>query len=130
MNWVFYREMNMADEMVIFTRTYDILTWLLPLSMNFPKSQRFIVTSRLQSAALNFQESILEANAQRGARRAEKLRVADAELLKVRLYLRLCERWKWITPGQYQHASKMVAEMGRLLGGWQKTVTSGPRSPS
>ena len=130
MNWVCYREMNMADEMVIFTRTYDILTWLLPLSMNFPKSQRFIVTSRLQSAALNFQESILEANAQRGARRAEKLRVADVELLKVRLYLRLCERWKWITPGQYQHASKMVAEMGRLLGGWQKTVTSGPRSPS
>ena len=98
--------------------------------MNFPKSQRFIITSRLQSAALNFQESILEANAKRGAQRAEKLRVADAELLKVRLYLRLCERWKWITPGQYQHASKMVAEMGRLLGGWQKTVTSGPRSPS
>ena len=130
MNWVCYREMNLADEMVIFTRTYDFLTWRLTLSMNFPKSQRFIVTSRLQSAALNFQESILEANAQRGARRAEKLRVADVELLKVRLYLRLCERWKWITPGQYQHASKMVAEMGRLLGGWQKTVTSGPRSPS
>jgi hypothetical protein len=59
--------------------------------------------------------------------RAEKLRAADAELLKVRLYLRLCEKWKWITPGQYYHTSSMIAEIGRLLGGWLKTVTPDPQ---
>ena len=116
----------MPEEMVIFTRTFDFLSWLLPLTMNFPRSQRFVVTARLQAAALNFQEQILEANAQRGARRLEKLRAADAELLKVRLYLRLCERWRWINPGQYHHAAQMVAEIGSLLGGWMKTVTPGP----
>ena len=84
-----------------------------------------MVTSRLQAAALNFQEQIIEANAQRGAKRAERLRSADAELLKIRLYLRLCERWQWLNPGQYRHASQMVAEMGRLLGGWIKIVTPG-----
>ena len=115
----------MPDEMVIFTRTYDFLSWLLPLTMNFPRSQRFVVTGRLQTAALNFQEQIIEANAQRGPKRAERLRTADAELLKVRLYLRLCERWQWLNPGQYSHASQMVAEIGKLLGGWIKTVTPG-----
>jgi four helix bundle protein len=117
----------MSDEMVIFTRTYDFVSWLLPLAEKFPRSQRFVVTQRLQGAALNFQELIIEANAVRGRLRAEKLRVADCELRKVRLYLRLCERWKWINPGQYRHVSEMIAEIGRLLGGWLKTVTSEAR---
>jgi four helix bundle protein len=116
----------MAEEMVIFTRTYDFLTWLLPLTEDFPKSQRFVVTSRLQNSALDFQECLIEANARRGKQKAGKLADADAELLKVRLYLRLSEKWGWIKPGQYKHAAEMVAELGRLLGGWIKSVTSEP----
>ncbi len=115
----------MSDEMVIFTRSYDFVSWLIPLTMDFPKSQRFIITKRLQACALNFQELIVEANAQRGVQRSEKLRAADAELLKTRLYLRLCQKWKWMTNGQYKHASDMVAEIGRLLGGWMKSVVPG-----
>ena len=110
----------MSDEMIIFTRTYDFISWLLPLAEKFPRSQRFVITQRLQNASLNFQESIIEANALRGELRTEKLRAADAELRKVRLYLRLCEKWKWMNPGQYRHVSEMVAEIGKLLGGWLK----------
>ena len=111
------------EKMIIFTRTYDLLTWLLPLAENFPRSQRFVVTQRPQSAALNFQETLIEANAMRGSSRAQKLRAADTELRKLRLYLRLCEKWKWINSGQYHHVSQMVTEIGKLLGGWLKTVT-------
>ena len=110
----------MAEEMIVFTRTYDFISWLLPLAEKFPRSQRFAVTQRLQNAALNFQEAIIEANSLRGYSRTEKLRLADAELRKVRLYLRLCEKWRWISSGQYRHVSEMVAEIGKLLGGWQK----------
>lgn len=117
----------MAEQMVIFTRAYDFLSWILPIAESFPKSQRFVVTARLQSAILNFQECIIEANSHRGRQRIERLQDADAELLKVRLYLRLCEKWGWIKPGQYRHVSEMVAELGRLLGGWIKSVTNEPR---
>lgn len=115
----------MSEEMVIFTRTYDFLSWLLPLTEKFPRSQRFVVTHRLQNAAFNFQESIIEANSLRGVLRIEKLNVADAELRKVRLYLRLCERWRWMNAGQYRHVSEMVSEIGRLLGGWKKSSVTG-----
>ena len=63
----------MAEEMVIFTRTYDFISWLFPLAEKFPRSQRFVITQRLQNAALNFQEILIEANAVRGSKRAEKL---------------------------------------------------------
>jgi four helix bundle protein len=116
----------MSETLVIFTRTYDFVTWILPMTEKFPKSQRFTVTQRLQNSVLNFQEALIEVNALRGARRTEKLHFADAELRKTRLYLRLCVKWQWLTPGQYKHASEMVAEIGRLLGGWMKYVVPEP----
>lgn len=107
-------------EMPLFTRTFDFITWLMPVTNHFPRSQRFIVTKRLLDAALDFQEVIVEANHCRGGSRLSKLERADEMLDRVRLYLRLAVRWQWLKLGQYQHAAGMVAEMGRLLGGWQK----------
>lgn len=111
--------------MVIFTRTYELLSWLLPRSMKFPASQRFVTTKRLQDAALDFQETIFLANAHAGRQRLAHLLDADAHLNKLRLYLRLVHQWEWLTAGQYEHASKMVAEIGRLLGGWIKQPRGG-----
>jgi len=110
----------MAEPMIIFTRTYDLLTWLIPRTADFPRPQRFVVTKRLQDAALDFQERIIEANRLRGRARLERLQQADAALDKVRLYLRLAVRWEWLTEGQYQHVSRMIKEIGDLLGGWIK----------
>ncbi len=104
----------------LFARTFDFLSWLLPRTQSFPRPQRFGVTQRLQDSAFDFQELIVEAEALRGPARAERLRLADAALGKVRLYLRLCREWQWLTAGQYEHAARMIAEMGRLLGGWIK----------
>jgi hypothetical protein len=110
----------MSNESPLFSRTFDFLSWLLSRTQDFPRPHRFSVTQRLQNAAMNFQELIVEAEALRGAARMDRLRRADAELGKVRLYLRLCRQWDWLTTGQYEHASRLIAEMGRLLGGWLK----------
>jgi|GEM_PF-3250877 len=37
----------MSDHMVIFTRTFDFLTWLLPVSNRFPTAHRHTFTRRL-----------------------------------------------------------------------------------
>jgi hypothetical protein len=112
----------MNDPTPLFTRTFDFITWLLPATNHFPRSQRFLVTERLLGAALDFQEQVLEANNCLMPARLEKLKQADGTLDKVRIYLRLALKWEWLKPGQYQHAAAMVTEIGRLLGGWQKTL--------
>lgn len=120
-------------DFVILTETYDLLTWLLPQCERFPKNQRFVVTQRLQAATLDFQEALFEANARSGSARLEHLCAADAHLNKLRLYLRLSRQWTWLSSGQYEHASRMVASVGRLLGGWIKktrsTIAAGPAVP-
>lgn len=108
----------MSNDMIILTRAFDLLAWLLPKSERFPKVYRHTVTARLMNAALDFQESLFDAISQGGTTRQKHLRAADAHLNKLRLYLRLAHQWGWLNDGQYRHASVMVAEIGRLLGGW------------
>lgn len=111
-----------ADPTPLFTRTFDFVVWLMQVTNHFPRSQRFVLTARLLNAALDFQELVLEANNQRMPARLDKLQQADAELDKVRIYLRLTLKLEWLKPGQYQHGAAMVTEIGRLLGGWQKML--------
>jgi hypothetical protein len=111
--------------MVIFTRTYDLLQWLLPKAERFPKLYRGSVTRRMMDAALDFQEALFDANAFESQIRLRHLRHADAHLNKLRLYLRLANEWGWLSLGQYRHASHMVDEVGRLLGGWIRQTRAG-----
>lgn len=69
---------------------------------------------------MDFQEALSHANAHRKEKRLSYLRDADACLGNLRLYLRLAYQWQWFSSGQYEHVSKMIEEIGRLLGGWLK----------
>jgi hypothetical protein len=109
-----------AEEMPIFIRSFDFLTWLLPITNNFPRAQRHTATKRLLDAAFDLREHLEAANHRLGAARLQFLDAADEDLDNIRLYIRLAMKWEWLTDGQYQHAAAMVAEIGRLLGGWKK----------
>ena len=114
----------MKPEMPIFTRTFDLLTWLLPATNHFPRAHRHSFTSRLLAAAFELREFLEEANLRQRAERLERLQRADEALSRMRLYIRLAARWGWFTGGQYEHVSSMVAEVGRLLGGWRRVTSA------
>lgn len=112
-----------SPEMVIFTRTFDLLTWLLPHTNKFPKAHRHTFTQRLMDSAFDLREHLEEANLRQGPARRERLQRADEALTRVRLYLRLATQWGWQTPDQYHHVSGLTVEIGRLLGGWIKSAS-------
>ena len=111
-------EAKSAEDLVILTRVFDLLEWLMPKGESFPRAFRATVTARLLGAALDLSEHLLDAQTRRGAGRRERL--TDAALSRLRFYLRLAYRWRWLSDGQYEHLSRMVAEIGRLLGGWMR----------
>ena len=120
----------MPEDMVILTRAIDLLAWLLPKAESFPRPYRATVTQRLMEAALNFQETLFDAQSRRGEARLACLQAADAHLNKLRLYLRLAHHWQWLNDGQYRHVSLLVAELGRLLGGWLKQAQGAGARPA
>ena len=113
-----------AKEMPIFTRTFDLLAWLLPATNHFPRSHRHTVTRRLIDAAFDLRERLEEANLRRREERRRALVGADEAQARLRVYFQLAGQFGWLTQGQYGHVSTMIAEIGRLLGGWHK-VTAG-----
>jgi hypothetical protein len=114
----------MAQELVLLTRLFDLLNWLLPKAERFPRVYRQTVTLRLMNAALDCQEAVFVAQSGRGARRQSALQDADAALNRLRLYLRLAHGWRWLNDSQYAHVSAQVVEIGKLLGGWIKQSTA------
>jgi hypothetical protein len=114
------KDLAMAENLVLLTRLFDLLAWLVPRSEAFPRPFRHTVTARLLSATLDCQDAVFTAQSCRGPARQNALAQADAALNSLRLYLRLAHHWHWLNDGQYEHVSRLVAEVGRLLGGWVK----------
>ena len=106
------------QESPIFTKTFDMLAWLLPATLKFPREHRFVLAQRAQNAAFNFYEAITAASL--SEKPLSYLQEADIELQRLRLYLRLCQRLQFFNAGQYQHVSEMLEEIGKLLGGWRR----------
>lgn len=105
---------DMQKDMVIQSRTFDLLNWLLPRAEKFPRLYRHTVVERLVNSVLNFQEHLILAQARQGRERRKQLQYCDEYLIQ----LRLAHQWHWLNDGQYKHVSLLVAEVGRLLGGW------------
>jgi hypothetical protein len=50
------------------------------------------------------------------------LRRADVELDKPRFYLRFSHDLDYISLSQQRYAGQMIADIGRMLGNWQKKL--------
>ncbi|MEI6179429.1 MAG: diversity-generating retroelement protein Avd [Chloroflexales bacterium] len=104
------------NDIPIFAKTYDLLLWLVPTTLKYPREHRFALALRTQQAAFEFNELIVLARKSREKR--DLLTRADAHLEQVRLYLRLAHDLKLITLRQYEHVSREVSAVGALLGAW------------
>ncbi|RLC76344.1 MAG: hypothetical protein DRI61_13475 [Chloroflexi bacterium] len=100
-------------ESPIFLKTHDMLVWLLEHTTKFPKSQRFVMTKRVEESALNFYDLLVAA-------------VKDGKPL--RRHVRLCRDLRLLSVGQCEHLCRMLVEIGKLLGAWiVRSRGSGPK---
>lgn len=108
-------------ESPLFTKTYDLMKWIIPASLKLPRDQRFVLARRMQDAIFDFYESINAAALSR--KPLVHLIKADVHLQHLRVYVRLSHDLKFFSFGQYEHAARMIVECGKLLGGWRKKVS-------
>jgi hypothetical protein len=106
------------EEPVILTRWLAFLEWLLPATEKFPKRVRFTFADRINNLALDIAEDLIEARYSRD--KPAILRGANLRLEKLRILLRLSHRLHYLPHQGYEHASRSINEVGRMLGGWIK----------
>ncbi|MBI2204035.1 MAG: diversity-generating retroelement protein Avd [Candidatus Rokubacteria bacterium] len=110
----------MSLESPVFVKTYDLLRWVLPSTAKFPKQQRFVLARQIEDAAFALHRAMLRAAREPGP----SLREADLELAALRTYLRLACELKFYSVNQYEHAARLTGEIGRLIGGWTRSLTA------
>ncbi len=101
------------------------MAWLVPHTLRFPKSQRGVLARKVQAQLFAMYEALVDAGLSDAP--LPHLRRADASLTKLRAYLRLCRDLRLLSIPQYGYASQQVAQVGRLLGGWFKSLERGKR---
>ncbi len=109
-------------ESPLYTRTYDLLLWLIPQVQKFPRAHRFGLAERIQRLALDFQDALVAAGKTQGKARRQWLHRADLHLAQLRVWVRMARDLQCLSIRKYEHAARLLAEVGRLLGAWIKQL--------
>lgn len=107
---------------------YQLINWLMPTIAKFPREQRFLLGDRIQSAALDVLEALIEATYTR--ERRGHLARANLGLEKLRFSMRLAHEQRHLDARRYEHAARAIDEVGRLVGGWAKSSGAGAGAPN
>ncbi len=111
----------MINEPPIFHKTYELILWLWPVVNKFPKSQRFVLRQRIENTLLDFLELIIEAKISKI--KISALAKASVKLDKLRIIIRLAKDLNFISIRQYQFIIGEIDEIGRMLGGWLRSLS-------
>lgn len=109
----------MSESSPIFSKTYQMMMWLLNHTGKFPKSERFRLAKQLSDSLFEFHQCLLELVYFEN--RSELFAKADVQLARLRIYVRLSQEMGLTSIKQYEFFSGLVTEIGRLLGGWKKS---------
>jgi len=107
---------------IVVEKTYDFLLWLLPKVEKFPRSFRFSVGDRAVSVGLDLLLLLVESAY--STDKGELLASANRKANGLRYLVRLAKDLKLLPLETYGFAAGRIEEIGRMIGGWQKSVRS------
>ena len=97
---------------------YKFILWLIPTLARFPRSQKFLLGDRMQCAAIDVLEALIEATYTK--HREGPLSRANLGIEKLRFFFRLCRDLKYLDPRRHEFAVRSLNETGRRVGAWRK----------
>jgi hypothetical protein len=86
----------------------------------FPKSEKFALVTDIKHSMDKMLERTIEA--QKKYYKKTTLQDLDVEIMKLKAYLRLSQNLGFLPMKKYSVWSEKVVEIGKMLGGWLKSV--------
>jgi hypothetical protein len=99
-------------------KAYDLVLWLIPRVNEFPRAQRFVLGERIENAALDLLDVLVEAQYRRD--KVELLGRANLTLVRLRHLLRLANDLHLLGERRFEFVSEKLEELGRMVGGWSR----------
>lgn len=115
--------MSMVEPALVVQKAYDWTLWVIPKAEKFPRCYRFTLGDRLVGSSLELLLHLVDASYQ--TRNAASLGAAVREVNRVRYLARLAKDLRAISIDGHEFAAKAIDEIGRMTGGWLKSVKQG-----
>ena len=114
----------MANQEDVLTLTYDLQLYLIPQVGKFPREHKFMLGDRIYGLLMTLQEDVIEAYYSGKAQKRGILKRVNLHLEKLRFQMRLCKDLRCLSIRKYEHVSTLIDQLGRVIGGWIKSLSS------
>lgn len=114
--------MNTPTRPPVYALLVDLTGWTLDRTATLPKSHRFTFGERVDRLTLDCLELVIEAIYASPANKTAPLRRANLNLEKLRVFWRLIQERRWISAQQLLFVAQKLDEIGRMIGGWLKSL--------
>lgn len=108
------------DPLLILGKIEDMMLYAYPVLNAYSKYERFVLAADIKRCMDQAMERTIEAN--KKYYKKTTLQELDVEIDKLRKYVRLSYRLKYIDFKKYKQWSEQVNEIGRMLGGWMAST--------
>ncbi|HEX5273208.1 MAG TPA: diversity-generating retroelement protein Avd [Gemmataceae bacterium] len=107
-----------GGELIVITRAYDLVLWSCQRVAKFPRSYRETLGDRLEVRLYDVLDGLLRARYTRD--RQAILQGVNLSLEQLRYSFRLAKDLRCLSLDGYEHAARLVNEVGQMVGGWLK----------
>lgn len=115
-----------TNDIPIFKKLYELYKLLYQYRANVPKADRYSLWQRAEDNCLGLLELIIGASSSSKTDKLPALQTASVKLNSLRFLVRLAYETKAIDLKRYTTLQKLVDEIGRMLGGWIRSVKPNP----
>lgn len=106
----------------IYTVLVELTGWTLDRTADLPKSHRFTFGQRLDNLTLDALLLATRALYAERSRKPELLRDLNLLLEQLRVLWRLVHERRWISQQQLLFVNTKIDEIGRMTGGWLRSL--------
>lgn len=114
------------DELKIEQKIFDMMKYGYAALAQFPKSEKFALATDIKKCMNVMLERCIEAK--KKYYKKSTLQEFDVENEKLRAYLRLSHELGFLPTKKYSVWSEKSLEIGKMLGGWLKSVNTNPKA--
>ncbi len=116
------KQPRLVTDIPIFHKIYELYKLMHTYHRRVPKSERYTLWQNCEATALSLFKTLVETGPTIGEERLRALWRLNNQLELLKILVRLAEDTRCIDSEQYLALQTLLKEIGRMVGGWIKSV--------
>lgn len=113
-----------SGQLILLQKMYDLVKFGYITVKQFPKTEKFCMGAAIKES-LNLMLGYVVSASEKSNPKSD-LQKLDIENKKMRAFVKMSMELSFISMGKYEEWSRKSIEIGKLLGGWLKSLNGAP----